>query len=54
MAAVGAARVSILRTVVGKTLAGLFLMLYWEEQKIRSDLAAQITPLLKEIFGKRR
>lgn len=39
--------------VVGKTLDGLFYMLGQEEKKIRSNPAAQITPLLKEVFGKR-
>ena len=38
--------------VVGKTLDGLFYMLGEEEKKIRTDPAAQITPLLKEVFGK--
>ena len=39
--------------VVGKTLDGLFYMLGKEENKIRTNPAAQITPLLKEVFGKR-
>jgi hypothetical protein len=39
--------------VVGKALGGLFHMLGQEEKKIRTDPAAQITPLLKEVFGKR-
>ena len=39
--------------VVGKTLDGLFYMLGQEEMKIRTNPAAQITPLLKEVFGKR-
>jgi len=38
--------------VVSKSLDGLFLVLGEEEKKIRSNPAAQITPLLKEIFGK--
>ena len=38
--------------VVGKSLDGLFHMLGEEEKKIRTDPAAQITPLLKEVFGK--
>jgi hypothetical protein len=38
--------------VVGKTLDGLFYMLGQEEKKIRTNPAAQITPLLKEVFGK--
>jgi hypothetical protein len=39
--------------VVGKTLDGLFLMLGQEEKKIRTDPAAQVTSLLKEVFGRR-
>ena len=39
--------------VVGKTMDGLFYMLGQEEKKIRTNPAAQITPLLKEVFGKR-
>jgi uncharacterized protein DUF4197 len=38
--------------VVSKTLDGLFYMLGQEEKKIRTDPAAQITPLLKQVFGK--
>jgi hypothetical protein len=38
--------------VVGKTLDGLFLMLGREEEKIRTNPAAQVTPLLKQVFGK--
>ena len=37
--------------VVGKTMDGLFYMLGQEEKKIRSDPAAQVTTLLKEVFG---
>jgi hypothetical protein len=37
--------------VVGKTLDGLFYMLGQEEQKIRSNPAAQTTNLLKQVFG---
>ena len=37
--------------VVGKTLDGLFFMLGEEEKKIRTNPAAQVTPLLKEVFG---
>ena len=40
--------------VVGKTLDGLFFMLGEEEKKIRTNPAAQITPLLKEVFGGKR
>lgn len=39
--------------VVGKTMDGLFHVLGEEEKKIRTNPAAQITPLLKEVFGKR-
>jgi hypothetical protein len=39
--------------VVGKTMDGLFYMLGQEEKKIRTNPAAQVTPLLKEVFGKR-
>lgn len=38
--------------VVGKALDGLFLMLGREEEKIRTNPAAQVTPLLKQVFGK--
>ncbi len=38
--------------VVGKALDGLFYMVGQEEKKIRTNPAAQITPLLKEVFGK--
>jgi hypothetical protein len=38
--------------VVGKTLDGLFYTLGQEEKKIRTNPAAQITPLLKQVFGK--
>lgn len=38
--------------VMGKTLDGLFHMLGQEEKNIRTNPAAQITPLLKEVFGK--
>ena len=37
--------------VVSKTLDGLFYEVGQEEQKIRTDPAAQVTPLLKQIFG---
>ena len=39
--------------VVGKALDGIFYMMGQEEKKIRKDPAAQITPLLKEVFGKK-
>jgi hypothetical protein len=37
--------------VTGKALDGLFYMVAEEEQKIRKDPAAQVTQLLKEVFG---
>lgn len=40
--------------VVTKSLDGLFLVLGEEEKKIRTNPAAQVTPLLKEVFGGRR
>lgn len=40
------------RYVVAKSLDGLFFVLGQEEKKIRKDPAAQITPLLKQVFGK--
>jgi len=39
--------------VVAKTLDGLFHVLGEEEKKIRTDPTARVTPLLKEVFGKR-
>jgi len=38
--------------VVTKSLDGLFYMLGKEEEKIRTNPAAQVTPLLKQVFGK--
>ncbi|GJL49075.1 DUF4197 domain-containing protein [Candidatus Nitrospira salsa] len=38
--------------VVGKSLNGLFYTLAQEEQKIRTDPAARVTDLLKDVFGK--
>jgi hypothetical protein len=37
--------------VVSKSLEGLFYMVGQEEQKIRTNPAAQVTPLLKSVFG---
>ena len=37
--------------VTGKALAGLFHNISLEEQKIRKDPAAQVTGLLKKVFG---
>ena len=38
--------------VVSKALDGLFLILAEQEKKIRTDPAAQVTGLLKKVFGK--
>ena len=38
--------------IVGKTLDGLFYVMGQEEQKIRTDPAAQTTAILREVFGK--
>lgn len=38
--------------VVGKALDGLFVVLGEQEKKIRTDPAAQVTGLLKKVFGK--
>jgi len=38
--------------VVGKSLDGLFYTLAEEEKKIRTNPAARVTDLLKEVFGK--
>lgn len=40
------------RYVVSKSLDGLFFVLGQEEKKIRKDPAAQVTPLLKQVFGR--
>jgi len=40
------------RYVVGKALDGLFHVVGDEERKIRSDPAARVTSLMKEVFGK--
>jgi hypothetical protein len=37
--------------VVNKTLDGLFVVLGQEEKKIRTNPAAQVTPLLRQVFG---
>ena len=39
--------------VLEKSLGGLFHMIGEEEKKIRKDPAAQVTSLLKEVFGRR-
>lgn len=38
--------------VIGKALDGLFVVVGQEEQKIRTNPTARVTPLLKEVFGK--
>nr|MBA3964786.1 DUF4197 family protein [Nitrospirales bacterium] len=38
--------------VVGKSLDGLFHTLAQEEQQIRTNPAARVTDLLKDVFGK--
>jgi hypothetical protein len=38
--------------VVRKALDGLFYVVGQEERKIRTDPAARVTDLLKEVFGK--
>ena len=38
--------------VVSKSLDGLFFVLAQEEKKIRKDPVAQVTPLLKQVFGR--
>ena len=38
--------------VVTQSLSGLFHVLGQEEQKIRTNPAARVTDLLKEVFGK--
>ena len=40
------------RYVVSKSLDGLFFVLGQEEKKIRKDPVAQVTPLLKQVFGR--
>jgi len=40
------------RYMVSKSLDGLFFVLAQEEKKIRKDPAAQVTPLLKQVFGR--
>lgn len=44
--------IDIDRYVVRKSLDGLFLMLAEEERKIRTNPAARVTDLLKEVFAK--
>jgi hypothetical protein len=49
----GAQMFDINAYVVSKSLDGLFYVLGQEEQKIRTNPAAQVTPLLKQVFGGR-
>ena len=38
--------------VTGKSLDGLFLMVGEEERRIRTDPAARVTDVLREVFGR--
>lgn len=38
--------------VLDKATVGLFVVMGQEEVKIRTDPAAQVTPLLKTVFGR--
>jgi hypothetical protein len=38
--------------VTGRALSGLFLVLGDEERRIRTDPAARVTDLLREVFGR--
>jgi Protein of unknown function (DUF4197) len=38
--------------VLGKSVDGMFTMMGQEEKKIRTNPAAQVTPLLKKVFGR--
>ena len=38
--------------VLEKSVAGLFTMMGQEETRIRTNPAAQVTPLLKSVFGR--
>jgi hypothetical protein len=40
------------RYVVGKALDGLFVVVGQEEQKIRTNPSARVTPLLKDVFAR--
>ena len=44
--------IDIDRSVVGESLAGLFVMLAKEERKTQTNPAARVTDLLKEVFAK--
>ena len=43
--------IDINQYVLEKATDGLFIVMAQEEQKIRTDPAAQVTPLLKSVFG---
>ncbi len=45
-------KVDLVAYVLGKSIQGLFFMLGQEEKKIRTDPAARLTPLLKEVFSR--
>ncbi len=47
-------KLDITSYVVQKSLDGLFFVVGQEEEKIRTNPAAQITPLLKQVFGSLR
>jgi hypothetical protein len=49
---VKAETVDIDRYITTKALDGLFYVVAQEEKKIRTDPAARVTDLLKEVFGK--
>ncbi|MGH7879734.1 MAG: DUF4197 domain-containing protein [Candidatus Binataceae bacterium] len=46
-----AQKLNIDHYVVSKSLDGLFYMVGQEEEKIRTNPAAQVTPLLRQVFG---
>lgn len=48
----GADKFDINGYVTQKAVEGLFIMMGEEEKKIRTNPAAQVTPLLKSVFGK--
>ena len=49
---VKAETVDVDQYITTKALDGLFYMVAQEEKKIRTDPAARVTDLLKEVFGK--
>lgn len=48
----GSPQVDINNYVLGKSVDGMFTMMGEEEKRIRTNPAAQVTPLLKTVFGK--